>query len=178
MKFISTELEGAYILELEAHSDDRGFFGRAFCAQEFAEHGLEPTVAQGNIAYSWRRGTLRGMHYQIPPATETKFVRCTRGAIFDVIVDLRANSPTYLRSIGVELTADNRRALYVPGMFAHGYLTLVDDTEVNYLVSEFYTPGAERGIGYDDSALGIDWPIPVEVLSPKDRSWPPFEPSA
>lgn len=178
MKFVPTELRDAYVVELEPHSDDRGFFARTFCAREFTEHGLEPAVAQGNIAFNHHEGTLRGMHYQLPPAAETKYLRCTRGAVFDVIVDLRPDSPTFRRSLGVELTADNRLGLYVPGMFAHGYLTLTDDAEVSYLVSEFYTPGAERGLRYDDPVVGIDWPGEVRVISEKDRSWPPYEESS
>lgn len=175
MKFIPTDLADAYLVELQERTDERGFFARMYCANEFTEHGLEPTVAQGNIAYNHREGTMRGMHYQLPPAAETKYIRCTRGAIYDVIVDLRPDSPTYRRSIGVELTADNRLGLYVPQMFAHGYLTLADDTEVSYLVSEFYTPGVERGLRYDDPVVGVDWPGEVRVISDKDRAWPPFD---
>ena len=174
MKFTPTPLEDAWVLDLELRNDDRGFFGRMFCANEFREHGLEPTVAQGNLSFNHRAGTLRGMHYQLPPATETKLVRCTRGAIYDAIVDLRPGSPTYLRSWGLELTADNRRALYVPGMFGHGYLTLTEGAEVEYLVSEFYTPGQERGLRWNDPVLDVDWPMAVEVISEKDATWPDF----
>ena len=177
MKFIPTDLPDAYIVELEPHTDERGFFARMFCAGEFTDHGLEPAIAQANIAFNRRKGTMRGMHYQVPPAAETKYVRCTRGAILDVIIDLRPQSPTYLRNLSVELTADNRRGLYVPQMFAHGYLTLADETEVNYLVSEYYTPGTERGIRYDDPVVGFDWPGAITVISEKDRAWAPFDTS-
>jgi dTDP-4-dehydrorhamnose 3,5-epimerase len=175
MRFTPTRLNGAYVLDLEQRDDARGFFARAFCQKEFAAHGLKPVVAQCNCSYNHRLGTMRGMHYQLPPAAETKLVRCTRGAIWDVIVDLRSDSPTYLQHVGVELTEHNRRQLYVPEMFAHGYLTLTPNAEVVYQVGEFYTPGYERGIRYDDAALGIDWPIRVQVLSEKDASWPAFE---
>lgn len=134
---------------------------------------MNTRTVQCNLSFNHRAGTLRGMHYQAPPATETKLVRCVRGAIFDVIVDLRPNSPTFLQHVGVELTAENRRALYVPELFAHGYQTLTDDTEVLYMVGEFYTPGAERGLRYDDPALGIAWPLPVSAISEKDLAWPP-----
>jgi len=171
MKFIETKLQGAFIIELEERADARGFFARTFCAHEFEDHGLKPAVAQCNMSYNYKKGTMRGMHYQIAPATETKLVRCTHGAVYDAIVDLRPDSPTYLQHIGVELTADNRRALYVPEMFAHGYLTLTDDAEVFYQVSEFYTPGTERGLRHDDPALNIEWPVAIEVISEKDAAW-------
>jgi dTDP-4-dehydrorhamnose 3,5-epimerase len=175
MKFTETGLEGAWIVDVEPLSDDRGFFGRTWCAKEFAEHGMVADMAQCNVSYNHRKGTLRGLHYQVPPAAEAKFVRCTAGAVHDVIVDVRPDSDTYLQWIGVDLTAENRRALYVPPMFAHGYLTLTDGAEVIYQVSEFYTPGAERGARYDDPAFGIDWPVAIEVLSEKDAGWAPFE---
>jgi dTDP-4-dehydrorhamnose 3,5-epimerase len=175
MIFTETELPGAFVIDLDARRDERGFFARTFCQQEFEAHGLEPVVAQCNLSYNHAAGTLRGMHLQVEPAPEAKLVRCTAGAIYDVIVDLRPGSPTRLRHVGVELTARNRRALYVPGMFAHGYLTLTDDAEVTYQVSEFYTPGAERGLRHDDPALGIAWPVPVTVISEKDASWPLIE---
>jgi len=174
--FHETGLPGAYLIELERREDERGFFARTYCAEEFAAHGLKPTVVQANLSYNHRAGTLRGMHYQVPPAAETKLVRCTAGAVHDVIVDLRPDSPTYLKHFGVLLTAENRLALYVPELFAHGYLTLTDGAEVVYQVGEFYTPGAERGIRYDDPALAIPWPREVEVISAKDSSWPPFQP--
>lgn len=172
MKFTETKLKGAFIIDLEERPDHRGFFARTFCMEEFQEHGLKPTVAQCNLSFNHKKGTLRGMHYQIAPATETKLIRCTQGAIYDVIVDMRPNSPTYLLHIGVELTAENRRALYVPEMFAHGYQTLTDAAEVTYQVGEFYTPGYERGLHYDDPVLGIEWPLPVSEISVKDAAWP------
>lgn len=174
MKFVETSLAGAYVIELERLEDERGFFARTFCRNVFEEHGLNPAVAQCNLSYNYKKGTLRGMHYQLPPATEAKLVRCVQGAIFDVIVDLRRDSPTYLEHFGVELSSGNRAALYVPEMFAHGYQALTDDAEVIYQVSEFYAPGTERGIRYDDPRLGITWPVPVSVISDKDASWPPF----
>lgn len=176
MIFTQTKLKDAYIIDLELRGDDRGAFARTFCAQEFEAHGLKPTVAQCNLSFNYKAGTLRGMHYQLPPAAETKLVRCTKGAIYDVIIDMRPNSPTYLQHIGVELTADNRRALYVPEMFAHGYQALTDGAEVVYQVGEFYTPGYERGLRYDDPAFGIEWPMPVTVISAKDAAWALFEP--
>lgn len=171
MKFIETKLKGAFIVDVERKQDHRGFFARTFCAREFATYNINSTVAQCNLSFNYRKGTLRGMHYQIPPATETKFIRCTKGAIYDVIVDMRPESSTYLQHIGVELTAENHRALYVPGMFAHGYQTLADETEVIYQVSEFYTPNTERGLRYDDPSLEIDWPLPVSEISEKDTNW-------
>lgn len=175
MLFTETKLKGAFILDLEQRGDHRGFFARTFCMKEFEAHGLKPTVAQCNLSYNHKAGTLRGMHYQLPPAAETKLIRCTRGAIFDVIIDMRLDSPTYLQHIGVELSEDNRRALYVPEMFAHGYQALTDGAEVVYQVGEFYTPGYERGLRYDDPAFGIEWPMPVSEISEKDQSWPLFE---
>lgn len=171
MKFTQTSLKDAFIIDLEEKPDHRGFFARTFCAQEFAEHGLKPTVAQCNLSFNHKKGTLRGMHYQIAPATETKLIRCTQGAIYDVIVDMRPESPTYLSHIGVELSAENRRALYVPEMFAHGYQALTDGAEVVYQVGEFYTPGYERGLLFDDPLLGISWPLAVTEISEKDRNW-------
>jgi len=171
VRFEETPLAGAFVIELEPHADDRGFFARAYCAREFEEHGLEPRVVQANLSYNRSKGTLRGMHYQAPPAGEAKLVRCIRGAIHDVIVDLRPDSPTYLQHVGVDLTAENRRALFVPALFAHGFQTLEDEVEVFYQVSEFYTPGAERGLRHDDPALGISWPLEVSEISDKDRSW-------
>lgn len=175
MIFTETKLKGAFILDLEQREDDRGFFARTFCAKEFEAHGLKPSVAQCNLSFNHKAGTMRGMHYQIPPAAETKLVRCTRGAIYDVIIDLRPDSPTYMEYIGVELSEDNRRALYVPELFAHGYLALTDGAEVGYQVGEFYTPGYERGIRYDDPAFNIEWPMSVVVISDKDAAWGPFE---
>ena len=172
MIFTETPLAGAFVLDLERRDDSRGFFARTFDAKEFEARGMRPLVAQCNLSYNHAKGTLRGMHMQVAPATEPKLVRCTRGAIHDVIVDMRPDSPTYLRHFGVELTADNRRQLYVPDMFAHGYLTLTDHAEVAYQVGEFYAPGFERGLRHDDPALGIEWPVAVAVISEKDAAWP------
>jgi len=171
MKFTETDLAGAYLIDLERREDSRGFFARAFCQREFEEHGLNPVIAQANIAYNLRRGTLRGMHFQYPPAAESKVVRCTRGAILDIIVDLRPESPTYLSHVAVELTAETYRALYVPERFAHGYQVLQDETETSYHVGEFYAPDHEGGLKYDDPRLALTWPLPVTELSDKDRSW-------
>jgi len=170
--FTETALKGAYLIDLELKHDSRGFFARTFCAREFEEHGLQPAVAQCNLSYNTHKGTLRGMHYLAPPAQETKLVRVSRGAIYDVILDVRPDSPTYLQHIAVELTADNRRALHIPALFAHGFQTLTDDTEVLYQMSDFYVPGYERGLRYDDPALGITWPLPVTQISEKDTAWP------
>jgi len=172
MIFTATPLGGAYLIDIERREDERGFFARAWCKQEFEAHGLAARPVQANVSYNKKRGTLRGMHYQIAPHQETKLVRCTRGAIWDVIVDLRPDSPTYRQSIGAELTADNRRMLFVPENFAHGFITLDDDVEVTYQVSQFYSPGAERGFRWNDPALGLHWPIPVQVISEKDAHWP------
>ena len=172
MIFTETKLKGAFIVDLEPRGDDRGFFARAFCQREFEAHGLKPQIAQANISFNYRKGTVRGMHFQFPPAAETKFVRCSRGAIVDVIVDLRPESPTYLQHVAVELTAGNRRGLYVPERFAHGYQVLEDETETTYQVGEFYTPSAESGIRYSDPRLAIQWPLPVTDMSPKDQAWP------
>ena len=174
MKFHQTELEGAYIIELEKLEDDRGFFARTFCQKELQEHGLAPMVAQANVSFNAKAGTLRGMHYQLAPYEETKLIRCTRGALYDVIVDLRPDSASYQRWIGVELTAGNYRMLYVPANFAHGFITLEDNTEAIYFVSEFYTPGSERGLRWDDGQFNIEWPRSVDVISEKDANWPDF----
>jgi dTDP-4-dehydrorhamnose 3,5-epimerase len=173
--FTETELPGAFVIDLERRDDPRGFFARAWCANEFAQHGLSTRLVQANLSFNDEAGTVRGMHFQREPAAEAKVIRATRGAIFDAIIDLRPDSPTFKRWIGVELTADNRRALYVPEGFAHGYQTLVPDTETFYLVSEFYTPEAEGGVRWNDPAFGIDWPSPENpILSEKDASWPDF----
>ncbi len=174
MEFEKTPLKDAYVIRLEVREDSRGFFARTFCGKEFEQHGLKPSVAQANVSFNHKAGTLRGMHYQLPPAAETKLVRCTRGSIYDVIIDMRPDSPSYLQHFGIELNEDNRVALYVPEMFAHGYLTLVDDAEVIYQVGEFYSPGYERGLRYDDPKFGIKWPVPVQVISEKDAAWGPF----
>lgn len=175
MIFQPTDLQGAFVLEVNKIEDSRGFFSRVWCEKEFAEHGLTPVVHQANLSYNKKKGTLRGMHYQIAPYREAKTVRCTRGAIYDVIIDLRKDSPTYKRWIGVELSAQNYRMLYVPEQFGHGFITLEDHTEITYQVSEFYTPGAERGIRWNDPAFEIQWPEPVAVISEKDANWPDFE---
>lgn len=175
MIFHQTKLPGAYIIELEMIADARGFFAESFSARQFEQRGLNPHTAQCNVSFNHRKGTLRGMHFQIAPATEVKIVRCTRGAIFDAIVDIRPGSATFGQWVGVELTADNRKALYVPEMFAHGYQTLEDNSEVTYQVSEFYTPSASRGYRYDDPGFGIGWPLPVDEISPRDAAWEPFK---
>jgi len=172
VRFLPTDLIGPMVVELEPHSDSRGFFARSFCASEFANHGLRDSFVQCNVSYNHRRGTVRGLHYQLPPATEAKLIRCIHGAIRSVIVDVRPDSPTYLQHVSVELRSQDRRALYVPEMFANGYQALVDDAEVIYQVSEFYAPECERGLRYDDPMLGIEWPLPVTEISPKDASWP------
>jgi dTDP-4-dehydrorhamnose 3,5-epimerase len=176
MQFTETKFDGAYVIELEKHGDERGFFARVFCQKEFATHGLATNMVQMNASYSADRGTLRGMHYQTAPHQEAKLMRCVRGAIYDVIVDVRPDSPTFTDWMGVELTAQNRRMLYVPEGFAHGFLTLEDDCEVLYPVSAFYAPDHERGLRYDDPAIGIDWPDEVRIVSEKDRQWPDFHP--
>jgi dTDP-4-dehydrorhamnose 3,5-epimerase len=172
MIFTETVLAGAFVIDIEARGDSRGFFARAFCQEEFADHGLKPVIAQANLAFNNEKGTLRGMHFQFPPAAETKLVRCTRGAILDIIVDLRPESPTFLEHVEVELTADNHRALYVPERFAHGYQTLEAATETSYQVGEFYTPSMEGGLRYDDPRLGLTWPLAIGELSEKDAAWP------
>lgn len=174
MIFTETRLSGAFFLDLESRHDDRGFFARVFCQREFAARGLKPDVAQASIAFNRHKGTVRGLHFQYPPAAETKLVRCTRGSFFDVIVDLRPESPTYLQHLAVELTAENRRAVYVPERFAHGYQVLEDNSELTYHVSEFYTPAAEGGITYDDPRLAITWPLEASNVSDKDRAWRPL----
>jgi dTDP-4-dehydrorhamnose 3,5-epimerase len=166
-----TPIAGVAVIDLELREDDRGFFARTFDRQQFVDAGLEPAVEQCNLSYNHAAGTRRGMHFQVSPHPETKLVRCVRGAIVDIIVDMRPDSPTRLQHVEVELTADNRRSLFVPPYFAHGFQTLVDDTEVFYQVSGAYTPSAERGLRYDDPDLGLTWPLPVSVTSDKDRSW-------
>lgn len=175
MKITPTDIAGAAIVDFETFVDDRGFFARSFCRREFEEAGLEPAVAQCNVSYNHVAGTLRGLHLQTEAAPEAKLVRCTRGAIFDVIVDLRPGSPTLGQRVTVELTEDNHRALFVPPLFAHAYQTLEDATEVHYQVSQPYTPNTERGLRWDDPVLGIDWPLEPTQMSDKDRSWPLLE---
>jgi dTDP-4-dehydrorhamnose 3,5-epimerase len=171
MIFTETALKGAFIIDLERREDSRGFFARAFCQGEFEQHGLKPFIAQANVAFNKFKGTVRGMHFQFPPAAETKLVRATRGSILDIIVDLRPESPTYLKSVAVELSADNHRALYVPERFAHGYQALEDSTETSYQVGEFYTPQTEGGLSPWDPRLALSWPLPVTEISPKDAEW-------
>jgi dTDP-4-dehydrorhamnose 3,5-epimerase len=173
--FTETPIPGAYVLDLELREDKRGFFARTFCAREFEARGLSPVVAQCSISYNHRAGTVRGMHWQAEPAPEPKLVRCTRGAIWDVIIDLRPGSPARGRHFGVELSAENRKALYIPPLCAHGFQTLTDAAEVAYQVGEFHTPGTERGLRHDDPAFRIAWPLPVSVIAEKDASWPSYE---
>lgn len=174
MIFKETKLKGAYIIEVQKLVDERGFFGRSWCKKEFEAHGLNSNVVQANVSYSKTKGTLRGMHYQVAPYSETKTIRCMAGAIYDVIVDLRPDSATFKQWIGVELTQENGHMLYVPEGFAHGFITLKDHTSVNYMVTAYYTPGAEAGIRYDDPAINIEWPITPTVVSDKDKAIPPF----
>jgi dTDP-4-dehydrorhamnose 3,5-epimerase len=179
MRFRELELPGAYLVELDRIEDERGFFARTFCREEFAEHGLETELVQANTAFNRKAGTLRGLHFQAEPHEETKLVRCTRGAVYDVIVDLRPGSATYTRWVGVELTAENDTQLYVPRGFAHGYQTLVDDTETSYLMGAAYEASAARGVRWDDPAFGIDWPETAEqTISERHRTWPDFSPDA
>ena len=172
MQFTETKLTGAFLIDIQPRSDDRGFFARTFCAREFEERGLKPSIAQANVAFNRRKGALRGLHFQYPPSAETKLIRCTRGAVLDVIIDLRPESATYLQHVAVELTADNHRTLYVPERFAHGYQVLEDNTETTYLMGEFYTPSDAGGLHYSDPRLAIDWPLPPVDLTQRDRDWP------
>ena len=175
MIFRETKLEGSFIIEVRKIADERGFFGRSWCKREFNAQKLSAEMAQANIAFSFHKGTLRGLHYQQEPFAEAKLVRCTRGAAYDVILDLRPDSPTYGQWIGTELTQDNYHMIYAPEGFAHGYLTLEDDTEMSYSVSQFYAPEAERGIRYDDPAFGIAWPADIRLVSDKDKGWPNYD---
>lgn len=175
MRFTETELRGVFVIEPERLEDERGFFARTFCRREFEQHGLTYDVAQCSISFNRKAGTLRGMHYQAPPHEEVKLVRVTRGAIYDVIIDLRPTSPTLYRWVAVNLTADNRRALYVPAGFAHGFETLEDSTEVFYQISTFYAPESLRGVRWDDPAFGITWPLAPTEMTPRDRNFPPLQ---
>jgi dTDP-4-dehydrorhamnose 3,5-epimerase len=177
MIFTETPLAGAYLIDLEKHGDERGFFARAFCEREFADHGLVTHFAQANNSLSAHKATLRGMHYQLAPKAETKVVRCLRGALYDMILDVRKGSPTFGQSFGAELTAENRRMMYVPKGFAHGILTLADDTEVFYFVDESYAPQYERGIRWNDPKFAIRWPVQPAVISAKDRDFRDFDPA-
>ena len=172
MTFTRTEIEGVVVVSPERLTDSRGFFARTFCARDFEAVGLSPVVAQANVSFNHQAGTLRGLHFQRSPAREAKLVRCTRGRVFDVAVDLRRGSATYLRHVGIVLDAEERNALYVPEGCAHGYLTLEDASEVVYQVNEFYAPGVEGGLRWDDPELGIAWPGAVRAISDKDASWP------
>jgi dTDP-4-dehydrorhamnose 3,5-epimerase len=175
MLFTSTQLEGAFLIDIEPRKDERGFFARTWCRQELAARGLDTEVAQESISYNRLAGTVRGLHFQRPPHEENKIVRCTRGAIFDVIVDLRPHSPSYLQWQAFELTAENRRAVYIPKGVAHGFQTLTDHCEVNYHISAFYAPDASSGYRYDDHTFEITWPLPVTVISERDASWRRFK---
>lgn len=172
MLFTETKLPGVFIIDLEPHIDARGFFARSFCAREFEQHGLEPGIAQCNLSFNRKQGTLRGMHAQVEPSRETKLVRCIAGALLDVVVDMRPDSPTFLQHVAVELTAENRRALYIPAQCAHGFQTLLDDTEVLYQMGDYYAPEYARGYRFDDPVLGLQWPLPVSEISEKDQAWP------
>ena len=174
MRFTETPLPGSFVVDVEERRDERGFFARSFCAREFEAAGIAMPVAQCNVSFNARRGTVRGMHFQVAPATECKLVRCTRGAILDVIVDLRPSSRTHGRWYGVELTADNHRALYIPDGFAHGFQTLADDTEVFYQMSAVFSPDHARGVRWNDPAFGIHWPLDVTSISEKDTAYPDY----
>jgi dTDP-4-dehydrorhamnose 3,5-epimerase len=174
MIFTETKLKGAFIIELQKREDERGFFARTYCANEFSQHGLSTHMPQSNMSLSKKKNTLRGMHFQVDGAEEAKLIRCTKGAILDVIIDIRKNSPTYCEHISVELTAENYRQLYVPEGFAHGFITLTDDVEVAYQVSQFYTPGKERGIRWNDPLFAIQWPTLSPLVSEKDAEHPDF----
>jgi dTDP-4-dehydrorhamnose 3,5-epimerase len=175
MKFRETKISGVFEIHLEPISDDRGFFARAWCKNEFEDHGLDPRVAQCNLSRNKKRGTLRGMHYQAAPFRETKLVRCTRGSVYDVVLDLRDQSPTFKKWIAVVLKADDGNMVYVPEGCAHGFLTLEDDADVFYQMSEFYNQESARGVRWDDPAFRIAWPEKVEVISERDRTYPNFE---
>lgn len=171
MRFTETDLNGAYIIDIDRLSDDRGFFARSWCADEFKEHGLDTKIVQCSISQNDKKGTLRGMHYQAAPHEEAKIVRCTAGAIYDVILDVRADSPTFKEWVAVELTAENRRSIYIPRGFAHGFQTLEDNCEVFYQMSECYYPECARGVRWDDPAVGIEWPLAEPTISKRDRDY-------
>lgn len=175
MLFTNTDLEGAWLIEAEPNRDARGWFARTFCEREFAAQGLETRFPQHSTSQNDQRGTLRGMHFQRHPHAEAKLVRCLKGAIWDVIIDLNPGSPTYRRWQGFELSAENQRQLYIPKGFAHGFQTLQDDSQIGYLISEFYAPDAATGLRWNDPAFAIAWPLPVSEMSDKDRAWPDFE---
>jgi dTDP-4-dehydrorhamnose 3,5-epimerase len=173
--FVPTPLAGAYVVEPERKSDERGFFARTWCRQEFARHGIDAEVVQSSISNNLRAGTVRGMHFAWPPSREAKLVRCERGAIHDAIIDLRPDSPTFTRHFAIELNQENRRALYIPPGFAHGFQTLADDTEVLYMMTDFYRAELADGVRYDDPAFGLRWPRPVSVIVERDRTYPDFD---
>ena len=172
MKFIQTPLEGAYVVELEKREDERGFFARAFCVDEFAEHGLKTEIKQSNLSGSVQKGTTRGLHYQVAPMAEVKFIRCIKGSVFDVLVDMRPESPTYKQWFGLKLSEQNQTAIYIPEGFAHGHQTLEDNSQIMYLTTQVYSPEHERGIRWNDPAIGVEWPLEPTVVSDKDQSWP------
>jgi dTDP-4-dehydrorhamnose 3,5-epimerase len=174
MIFTETPLKGAYIIEIEKIEDERGFFGRSFCRREMEKHGLNGEIVQANTSFSKKKGTLRGLHYQVAPHQESKLMRCVSGAIYDVIIDLRPGSPTFMRWTSAELSQDNYRMLYIPEGFAHGYMALTDNAGVYYNVSAFYVPGSEKGIRWNDPAFKISWPMEPRVISEKDRQHPDF----
>lgn len=170
MKFVETPLKDSFLIELEKHGDERGFFARTFCKKEFAEVGLDNEIVQINNSFSKDKATLRGIHYQLAPKAETKIVRCIKGGLWDVIVDLRPESPTFLGWYGIELNEENRKMMFVPKGFGHGFITLTDNTETLYLVTEFYSPELERGLRWDDSRIGIEWPLTPKIISDKDNN--------
>jgi dTDP-4-dehydrorhamnose 3,5-epimerase len=172
MIFHETHLPGVFIIEPEIITDDRGFFACSWAASEFEQHGLNPALKQCNVSFNGRRGTVRGMHFQRQPHEEAKLTRCTRGAIYDVAIDMRPESPTRHQWLGAELTSDNHRMLYIPEGFAHGYQTLTDDTELFYQISEYYHPESTGGVRWDDPAFGIKWPLPVTVIADRDANYP------
>lgn len=174
MKFSETQLKGAYVIEVNRLVDDRGFFGRSYCKNEFEQYGLNTDIWQSNLSHNYKKATLRGLHMQHAPFGETKLVRCTKGAIFDVIVDLRPDSATYKKWFGIELTAENFTMLYIPEGFAHGFITLEDDTDVTYQVTAVYTASAEHGFLWNDPAFSIQWPLTPKIISPKDQDHPLF----
>jgi dTDP-4-dehydrorhamnose 3,5-epimerase len=174
MKFVESKVLGVFVIEMELLEDNRGFFARSWCGKEFEAGGLLSRIAQINVGFTAKRAGLRGLHFQLSPHAESKTVRCTRGSIFDVAVDLRPDSPTHKQWVGFELTAENHRMLYVPEGCAHGYQTLVDDSEVEYLTTQFYAPDSARGFRFDDPAFGIVWPLPVGLISEADKAWPAY----
>jgi dTDP-4-dehydrorhamnose 3,5-epimerase len=175
MIFTETKLKGSFIIEIEKHEDNRGFFGRSWCVNEMKDHGINMNILQANISLNKRKGTLRGMHYQLAPNQEAKLVRCSKGSIFDVIIDLRKDSQTFKQWIGVKLTQENYKMLYIPEDFAHGFITLDNDSEISYLMSEIYVPGAAATIRWNDPLFNIKWPLEPTIISEKDKSQPDYE---